>query len=93
MAVLTKIIVGLLMVFSGFYTLVLRGEICQNAMDLGKLSQDAFTVGGKRESGRAFFSDYNNKRRTQEKSIGIFISSMAVSFALINTLLVQFGER
>ncbi len=43
------------MAFSGFYALVLPGEICQNAMDPGKLSQDAFTVGVKRESGARIF--------------------------------------
>ncbi len=59
------------MAFSGFYALVLRGEICQNAMDSGKLSQDAFTVGENGEFGKASYRDYNSKPSKGEKSIGI----------------------
>ena len=59
------------MAFSGFYALVLRGEICQNITGHGKLSQDAFTVGENGEFGKAFYRDYNSKPRTQGKLIGI----------------------
>ena len=80
------------MAFFGFYALVLPGEICQNATDPGKLSQDAFTVGGNRESGRVSYRGYNSKAIEWEKSIGISILSMAVSFVLINTQQEQCGE-
>jgi hypothetical protein len=58
---------------------LLLGTICQNNIGLGRLYQDAFTVGG-----TASYKDYNSKLITQEKSIGISISSIEMSSALTN---------
>ena len=73
----TKTIRGLSMASCGFSEQVLPGGISQSAMVLGRLSQDAFIVGGNREYGRPSSRDYNSKPSSQGKSIGKSISLMA----------------
>ena len=74
---------------SGFCALVPPGETCLSNMELGKLYLGASIAGEKRAFGSRFSLSCSRRLTAHGSLAERFITLMAVSFVLINTLLGQ----